>query len=201
MPDDGPEVDLYGAGLLGGALSPKRTGNLAEEWRIIKGFPDYAVSNHGRVRRETVAKVHNTYPGRILKQRLRKEGYFSVSVSNIKTRKSKSFLVHVLVALEFIGDRPTPDHQVAHWDGDEGNNFVDNLRWATPEENRKDMERHGTKVFGLIAWNKRITDDQVREIRKLRTTGLTYDNIADLYNISGAFAYRLCVFQRRGNVL
>lgn len=42
------------------------------------------------------------------------------------------------------------------------------LYWATPRENASDRERHGTHPHGADSPNAKLTEDQVREIRRLR---------------------------------
>ncbi len=71
-----------------------------------------------------------------------KNGYEQLNVS--VDGKTKSFLVHRLVAIEFV---PNPDGkpQVNHIDGVKLNNDWTNLEWCTPSENIK----HGIDL-GLI---------------------------------------------------
>jgi hypothetical protein len=94
-----------------------------EEFKIIKDYTNYSVSNFGNV------KNNNT--GKILKQPI-SNGYTKVSLSN--DGKLKHFLVHRLIALAFI---PNPDNKpfVDHIDNDRLNNNIDNLRWCTNQEN------------------------------------------------------------------
>lgn len=74
--------------------------------------------------------------------------------------------VHTLVALAFLGSRPSPDHEVAHGDGVRTNNAVSNLRWATAMENSHDRFAHETMALGTDVHCAKLTDEQVREIRK-----------------------------------
>ena len=58
--------------------------------------------------------------------------------------------VHTLVAQAFIGERPSPEHEVLHNDGDPWNNSVSNLRYGTTRENAQDRERHRRQRLGLV---------------------------------------------------
>jgi hypothetical protein len=66
---------------------------LLEEWRPVEGWPAYAVSNLGRVKR--VLAASETQPGKILTQILNQAGYPCVMLS-FKS-KVKNHGVHVLV--------------------------------------------------------------------------------------------------------
>ena len=133
--------------------------------------------------------------GRVLKQRTLLEGYKSVGLSYLSV--SKSYLVHTLVALAFVGPKPTPKHIVAHWDNDEGNNFYKNLRWATNKENDLDKDRHGTRPKGLYNGNAKLSDAKVNRIRKLRAKGYTLVVIALRFKIDEGYTSRLCRGERR----
>ncbi len=93
-----------------------------EVWKQIDGYENYEVSSFGNVR--------NKNTGRILKASSN-GGYYSVGLSNIKT---KSFRVHQLVAKEFL---PNPENkpQVNHKDKNGLNNKLSNLEWSTNKEN------------------------------------------------------------------
>lgn len=116
-----------------------------EEWRKIQGFPDYAVSSHGRVKRIAYTKRYRT-TGRVLNSKPGPGGYVMVSLYENGKHCSRS--VHSIVCEAFHGPRPSCDHQVAHNDGSRGNNHAHNLRWATREENMDDKRRHGTMPTG-----------------------------------------------------
>jgi len=120
-----------------------------EVWLPIKGFEGkLEISNMGRIRsvERMVAfgsqkrKVYQT----IYKLKDDKDGYkmVSTSVKNIK--------VHRAVAEAFI---PNPENkpQVNHIDGNKANNMVDNLEWATQEENMCHASRNRlTKHVSVI---------------------------------------------------
>jgi hypothetical protein len=115
---------------------------MSEEWRQIAAFPDYAVSNTGRVMR--VVPDYLGRSGGILKPRVDRYAYLTL----YRERKPHGALVHRLVCLAFHGQPPTPWHEVAHNDGNPLNNDQGNLRWATRVENEADKFVHGTSLAG-----------------------------------------------------
>lgn len=120
----------------------------AEQWRPIPGYEGhYEVSDHGRVRSidrkvSHAASGHITLKGRMLKPAKGKRGYFHVNLT--KERRGKTFTVHRLVALAFIGEPPFAGADCCHWDDDKENNHVSNLRWGTRSDNVQDSIRNGT---------------------------------------------------------
>ncbi len=137
------------------------------EWRSIVGFPDYEVSSAGQVRRIGKPK-HGFPPNYILSPFSHPAGYWMVVIRNGRNRARR--LVHQLVAEAFIGQRPSPKHGVAHYDGNPQHNDYRNLRWATQAENIRDTIRHGRTNAGARSPHAVLTTDQVLEIRR-RFTG------------------------------
>ena len=95
-----------------------------EIWKSIDGFANYEVSSFGRVRNAATEKM--------LKPSASHGGYVKVSLSKHGT--AKNFVIHRLVANEFI-DNPSNKACVDHIDGDRTNNCVTNLRYATKSDN------------------------------------------------------------------
>lgn len=95
-----------------------------ERWYPVENYPNYHVSDEGRV------KNHTT--GRILKACPDSYGYPQVILSNRGNKKAH--LVHRLVAKAFV-DGFDDSLQVNHRDGDKTNNHSYNLEWVTPSEN------------------------------------------------------------------
>ena len=92
-----------------------------EEFRIVKDYPNYSVSNFGNVKKNQT--------GKIIIPRY-SNGYSQVELWN---DNGKVFGVHRLVAIEFISN-PENKPFVDHIDNDKANNNVNNLRWATIAE-------------------------------------------------------------------
>lgn len=113
-----------------------------EEWRPAPGFPDYAVSSEGRVKR--AVPDWRGRNGTILKQRTDRYAH----VTLYRDKKPSLVLVHRLVCAAFHGAPPSSAHHAAHNDGTSTNNHARNLRWATPSENEADKVAHGTSLAG-----------------------------------------------------
>lgn len=78
--------------------------------------------------------------------------------------------VHRAVLLAFVGPCP-PGMQSLHGDGNRHNNARGNLRWGTPTENCDDKKRHGTQTCGESQHLAKLTEESVKEIRRLFATG------------------------------
>lgn len=83
------------------------------------------------------------------------------------------------------GEPPSPDHEVAHSCGNGRNGCVDprHVRWATRLENMDDMIGHGRTNRGTKCPTSQLTDDQVRDIRRLSGT-MSQKRIAALFSTS-----------------
>lgn len=101
-----------------------------ETWKKIRGFPDYAASNLGRVKR--IRNTRGAKSGSVLKGSPNGGGYLSVGLR--RNGQSFSRRIHCLVAEAFIGPRPEGLY-INHKDGDKQNNDVSNLEYVTPGEN------------------------------------------------------------------
>lgn len=99
---------------------------MEEVWKEIKDYPQYYVSNIGRVK----SNFHNKE--RILSPRIGIFGYLFVNL--YRDKKMKSVKIHRLVAEAFI---PNPDNlpQVNHKNENKHNNNVSNLEWCTAKYN------------------------------------------------------------------
>lgn len=91
--------------------------------------------------------------------------------------------VHSLVAGAFIGPRPD-GQQVRHLDGDRANPRLVNLAYGTQAENEEDKNRHGTRARGEAVHNALLTDELVREIRRLSGEGVIRREIAERLGVS-----------------
>lgn len=136
---------------------------MTEIWKMVPGFEPYEASSLGRVRRM------RRRGERILAGRLDEDGYRRMKIS-IDGVPSDQFC-HKLICLAFHGPKPSERHSVAHWDQDIANNKEENLRWATPEDQWEDRQRHGTHNRGAQHFAAKLTWEAVREIRATHVAG------------------------------
>ena len=101
-----------------------------EHWKVIEEFPDYEVSDKGRIRRLTTSK--HTCKGKIKNTSISNVGYELVFFS--KKGKIYSRTVHRLVAIAFL-PKPEGCNEVNHKDENKLNNTVENLEWCTHKYN------------------------------------------------------------------
>lgn len=152
-----------------------------EIWKEIEGFSNYMISSEGRVKSAfgTIRKFTTT-----------KKGYLKIGlIGDDKVRKKLS--VHRLVAQAFILNTDSKP-QVNHIDCNKSNNNVSNLEWCTNSENQKHAFKHGLQNNKGVNNPRAIfTMDDIRDIRRLREIGLTYLNIANMYNVGKTTIYKI----------
>ena len=150
-----------------------------ERWLPVVGYEgSYEVSDQGRVRslerviQQTDAQG-NLYPrrmrGRILKRKYCAKGPYGrwcTVLLGLGVEGQKYWLVHRLVLLAFIGPCPEGKEQGAHWDGNPENNALANLRWASQQENRDDMTRHGRHRNNTGTFCRTFSIETLRDIRE-----------------------------------
>jgi len=125
---------------------------MIEQWKDIKDYPGYQVSNIGNVRTNNKITSSARFPVRKWKNRVLKkkiDKYNSERVELWNENGHKTFLVHRLVANAFLGECEDSTLTVNHKDGNRLNNSVDNLEWMT----RADNIRHGFRT-GLYTAQK-----------------------------------------------
>jgi hypothetical protein len=107
-----------------------------ERWKQVVRFPDYEVSDRGRVRRAVPAD--RTYYVGVMKQKMR-DGYPTVQLYDGK--RQVNCAVHRLVALSFCNRKAGKD-TVCHRDGIRTHNRPKNLYWGDAADNAADRKKH-----------------------------------------------------------
>jgi hypothetical protein len=124
----------------------------------------FQISNFGRIRS---FKVSPDKPKIIKGSWL--SGY-NILVLRLKNRKSTTFYVHKLVALNFV-ENDSPDRKfVVHLDYNKANNHYLNLKWVNRQElnehRRNDSEYDKKKIR-----NSKLTEIEVKKIKKMLKRG------------------------------
>ena len=99
-----------------------------EEWKTLFFNNNYEVSNLGRLRNKKT-KI-------IAKGSIKKNGYVQVSVDN------QNYRLHRLVLQTWCPNEDYEELTVDHINGNRSDNRLENLRWATQEENTAYMLIH-----------------------------------------------------------
>lgn len=120
-----------------------------ERWLPVIGWEGaYEVSDFGRVRTQARIAIRSNGVPIPVKAKIRAlvwsgpkhKQYLSIELRcNGRTARRR---VHHLVLEAFVGLRPTGTRGL-HWDDDEANNRLDNLRWGTQSDNLHDQVRNG----------------------------------------------------------
>ena len=137
-----------------------------EKWKTITKFPDYDVSDQGRIRswRKPGRKPNQKRKKpKFLKPWLDKDGYCQVTLCKNKNQTSKK--VHRLVLETFVKSCPK-GYWTCHNNGIKTDNRLINLRWDTPKNNHADKIKHGTTNRGSQHGLSKLTEKQVLKIKK-----------------------------------
>jgi hypothetical protein len=115
-------------------------------------------------------------------------GYGSVTMPDGTEKMANRYMCEIA-----HGAPPTPKHQSAHSCGTGHLGCVNprHLRWATVYENMADMVEHGTVPLGERNGHAKLTEEDVREIKRLRGKvtqrelaerfGITHSNVAQIH--------------------
>lgn len=134
-----------------------------------------------------------------VKPRTNGNGYLRVSIYG------HDKYVHRLAAKGFIPN-PHDYTEVNHKDGNKENNDVSNLEWCTRSMNNKHAFQTGLRDYSFLSEisnsekamaarkkRRKLTDEQVREIRKMLANGFTDREIAKKYKVSRGSIYGIRV--------
>ena len=157
----------------------------------IPGFEGlYACEENGEVYSlaRIIYKKNNFTQGRIvewhlplkkLSQCIRNDGYKGLSLR--KDNKNKSYLVHRLIAMAFLG---VTNEEINHKDGNKLNNTLKNLEITNRSLNIKHAFNTGLRTHKGKNHPRYYIDEKYEEkILKFLESGLTQQRIADILNI------------------
>ena len=137
--------------------------NTQEEiWKEVSGYEGiYEVSSLGRVK----SLKRKGAKGGILTESKRQDNYYGVGLT--RNRKLKTYTIHSLVAIAFLGHKPSGwQICVDHIDGNRLNNHVDNLQIVTHRENvsvcHRSNKNDTSSAFVGVFYNNTIDKWQAR---------------------------------------
>lgn len=144
----------------------------SELWKTIEGYPDYRISDRGRV-----ISLKGDIP-RFLNPATDTHGYLKVSLSE-NSKCDHNCRIHKLVAAAFI---PNPENkpEINHIDGNKTNNHVSNLEWVTRSEN----SRHAFKTGLNAVCKAKITAKQAIEIFLKARSGHSIYSLSKEYGLN-----------------
>lgn len=144
------------------------------EWKIVKDYPDYLVSNTGLVK--STKQVEHI----ILKPSLNHKGYLYVVLYNKNGSKNKR--IHRLVAETFISN-PNNLPQVNHKNGIKTCNEDWNLEWTNNSGNQKHAFANGLQT------NTGNNNPNIRAIDQFDLDGNFVKHWKSMYDITRELGY------------
>ena len=119
-------------------------------WKPIHLLPGYECCIEYYVNKKGDIKSTKGVIERILKQRINKNGYAQVNLTQrIGRKKTITVAVHKLVALAFLNQSPTPYGKfknctyIKHIDNNKKNNSISNLIWAKIDKDSPETSTNG----------------------------------------------------------
>lgn len=161
---------------------------MKEEFRKIKGWPGYLISNYGRLLSE---KGNHKF----LKIQDNGNGYKIVGLCS--NSKPKTLYIHRLVCEAFNGASTEKHPEVNHKDGIKSNNSSLNLEWVSSSENKRhcyDVLKHTGRNIGKFNGEKNPKSKKINIFlvqRLLRLGNIKRESIATFMKSSPATISRI----------
>lgn len=163
-----------------------------EIFKTIESFPDYEISNFGRVRtkKRKVRYTHSVTKDEFFRQtecRLLKihhnnrTGYKFCQLYLNKKMYNKT--IHRLVAIEFVPN-PNNFNIVNHKDGIKHNVMYDNLEWVTDEYNHEHATNTCLKAKGEEIRTSKLNNEMVHAIKWFLNKGINHSELSKAFKIS-----------------
>lgn len=128
--------------------------------------------------------IYSLYTNKFLKPATSACGRYKAGI--IIDKQLRSFYVHTMVAMTFIGDIPE-GYSVNHIDENKKNNCVNNLEIVTQGENAFLYLQNN-----LNALDKKYTDEFIEDIcKEMKENKTHYLEIAKKYNMEARYVYHL----------
>jgi hypothetical protein len=167
---------------------------MKEIFEIIPSFPDYEVSNCGRVKtRSRMVRYIHARTGkehwRVTEKRFLKEhfndrtGYKFYQL--YRDKKMYNRAIHKLVAETFLPN-PSLLRDINHKNGNKYDNLVTNLEWCSDEYNHEHATKAGLKARGESISTSKLTDGSVHAIKYFIQEGYSHSELSRAFKVSRA---------------
>lgn len=165
---------------------------MEEIFKTIPSFPDYLVSNVGRVKtkqrqlRYTHAVTKNEH------FRLSEERFLKMHYNNLTgykfyqlylNKKMHNKPIHQLVADAFL-ERTEGLDFINHIDGNKHNNIFENLEWCTRKYNHEHAVRTGLIPKGEKVATSKLNDNMVHAIKYFLREGYSHSELSKAFKIT-----------------
>lgn len=158
-----------------------------EIWKVIQDFPDYCVSNLGRIKSFKKCRGINQ---KILKLCKNKIEYLFIRLSQNKKIKNKN--VHILVYETFYNDKLKLNECIHHKDENKQNNYYENLEKMTK------FDHNSFHHKGENNSSYKLTNQQIISIKiDIEKGDLTKIKISEKYKVSTATIWRIQMGKRQ----
>lgn len=172
-----------------------------EVWKDIPDCPLYQASSLGRIRKLQRLSPPYLLGPQVLKGRIDSRSNNGYPVHHLfVNRRYIRVKTAVLVLRAFVGPRP-PGHVSRHLDDNRLNSRADNLAWGTQYENVLDMMRNGHQAKGSRHGRSKLTEDQVREVRKRKAAGERSRALAKAFGVERRMIDRICSGTHWGHIV
>ena len=160
------------------------------EWKGIPGYDAYEISDTGLLR------SNKKRESKILNGSATPPGYIQYKL--IGEEKGDFRYVYAQELVLELWDKERPQGMWAnHVDDDPGNNAIENLKWSSP----KVTNATRNLPLGEDKYFAKLTEQDVRDIRRKRKEGATYPALAEEYGMARDVLWRACMGKTWKHVL
>lgn len=153
-----------------------------EIWKTIEGYPNYQISNLGRVKSiERKVKSNNGYRiirEKILKPSKHRDGYLKINL--FKDGEKKTMQLHRLVAKAFVQNDSLFNNEVNHKNECKTDNRACNLEWCDSTYNNNYGTRNIRAGISISKAKKGIYNTKHSKLVKCLETGVIYPSVSEV---------------------
>lgn len=152
------------------------------ELRPIPGHGGYLAGSDGHIYSN---KGWRGIALRRMSEGLNQDSYATVQLSRGEGcgGRTRTTVVHKLVAAAFLPPKPKGAHDLRHLDGNHRNNAPVNLAWGTQKDNANDRARHGRTARGERNAGAKLSEAQVKEIKRRLAAGERQVSLQRIFNV------------------